>query len=141
MAENYWLTKEMAEDLTKLTKSVYDPEDPAREIPSPKPILEVLGIKRPKSMQEKIERLFERPGGIIDQMSLQGEETPEEMNDFEIYDDIEPISPYEMVEMSPDPNPSLSTNNNPPRENPGQVQKELPISSTEEEATPPQGAE
>jgi hypothetical protein len=97
--KRYFITKELAEDLTKLSHSMYDPEDPAREINNPKPFLEILGLKKPLSMQEKLERLFRGPRGLIEQLKSQGEETPEEMNDFEMHDDIDPLSPYELTVM------------------------------------------
>lgn len=110
--QRYWISKELAEDLTKLASSMYDPNDPAREINNPKPLLEILGIRKPLSMEEKLERLFRGPRGLIQQMYEQGEETPEEMNDLDIEDDVEPLSPYEyqvMVEERPSSIPTPSS--------------------------------
>jgi hypothetical protein len=98
--KRYYISKKLAKDLTKLTSAMYDPEDPAREINNPKPLFEALGIRKPLSMQEKLERLFRGPRGLIEQMYEQGEERPDEMFDFgEEDDDIEPISPYEATVM------------------------------------------
>lgn len=105
----YWITKDLAKDLTKLTSAKYDPANPAMEVNNPKPLLEILGLKKPLSMEQKLERLFRGPRGLIQQMYEQGEETPEEMNDLDIPDDIEPISPFEyhvMVEEQPSPLPT-----------------------------------
>lgn len=93
--KRYWITKELADDLTKLSQAMYDENNPAKEILNPKPLFEALGIRKPLSMEEKLERLFRGPRGLIEQMSAQGEETPEEMNDLDIEDDIEPLSPHE----------------------------------------------
>lgn len=97
----YYISKDLAKDLTKLASAMFDKEKPHAEINNPKPILERLGIVKPKSMQEKIERLFEGPRGLIQQMYEQGEETPDEMNDFFIpgEEEGEPLSPYEYQVM------------------------------------------
>lgn len=117
--KRYYISKKLAKDLTKLASCMYDPSDPAREINNPKPLFEALGIKKPLSMQERIERLFKGPRGLIQQMYEQGEETPEEMFDFGPEDDdIEPLSPYEYAEMKADYN---------------QVQKSKPLPETGKE--------
>lgn len=100
--KRYYITKRLAKDLTKLASAMYDPDDPAREINNPKPLFEALGIRKPLSMQEKLERLFKGPRGLIEQMYQQGEERPEDFNDLHIEDDIEPLSPYEFEMMKAD---------------------------------------
>lgn len=97
--KRYWITKKQAKDLTKLASSMYDKDDPAVEINNPKPLLERLGIQKPLTMEQKLDRLFRGPRGIIQTMYEQGEETPEEMNDLQIEDDVEPVSPYEFKIM------------------------------------------
>ena len=109
----YYISKKLANDLTKLASAMYDPEHPEREINNPKPLLEVLGIRKPLSMQEKLERLFEGPRGLIQQMYEQGEETPEEMNDLYIGEDDEPISPYEYHVMQEETPRTLPPKNKP----------------------------
>ena len=117
--KRYWITKELADDLTKITTSRYDPDDPAKEINNPKPILELLGFKKPLTMEEKLERLFRGPRGLVQQMYEQGEETPEEMNDLEMNDDIEPLSPYEYQVMQEETEQFTAANNPlPPTEAP-----------------------
>lgn len=107
--QRYWITKELASDLTELADTMYDPDDPAREVNNPKPLLERLGLKKPLSMQQKLERLFQKHR-LEEQMMAQGEESPEEMADFHIQDEDQmPISPYEELLMQNDPFPS--TNN------------------------------
>lgn len=93
--KRYYITEKLAKDLTKLASAMYDEKHPESEINNPKPLFEALGIKKPLSMEEKLDRLFRGPRGLIQQMYEQGEETPEEMNDLDIDDDIEPVSPYE----------------------------------------------
>lgn len=101
--KRYWITKKQAKELEKLASCMYDPDDPAREINNPKPLFEVLGLKKPMTMQERIEKLFQGPRGLIEQMYRQGEERPEEMFDFGPEDDdIEPLSPYEYADMCAD---------------------------------------
>lgn len=105
--KRYWITKKQAADLTKLASAMYSESHPELEINNPKPLFEALGIKKPLSMEQKLDRLFKGPDGIIQQMYEQGEETPEDFNDFEMYDDIDPVSPYEINDMEPD-SPSFS---------------------------------
>lgn len=118
MRKNYWITKDLAKDLTALAHAMYAESNPGVEVNNPKPLMEILGLKKPLSMQEKLDRLFMRPGGLIEQMYEQGEETPEDFDDFDIPDDdIEPISPYEYHDMQPEiplsPLPSKSSNSAP----------------------------
>lgn len=116
--DRYYITKETAKDLEKLMSSKYDKKHPALEILNPKPLFVALGIKKPKSMQERLEALFRGPRGIIQQMVEQGEETPEEMNDLDIQEDIEPISPHEMHVMQEE-SPHLFTLKTPERSESG----------------------
>lgn len=102
--KRYWITQDLAEDLTQLANSMYSKDDPATEIMNPKPLLEILGLRKPLTMEQKLERLFRGPRGLIQQMYDQGEETPEEMNDLDIDDDIEPLSPYEYQIMREETN-------------------------------------
>lgn len=72
-----------------------------REYPDPTPVEVPLGFRRPPTLQEEIQRL------IRVQMSQQardtGLETFEEANDFEVDEDPDPLSQYEVVEMAPEP--------------------------------------
>lgn len=111
--KSYWITKELAKDLTKLASAMYAEKHPEAEINNPKPLFEALGIKKPMSMEQKLDRLFAGPRGLIEQMYDQGEETPDDFNDFNIPDDIEPISPYEFQEMQPEEPSSFSSNQQP----------------------------
>lgn len=107
--KRYFITPELAGDLCNLANCMYAQNHPEAEINNPKPLFEALGLKKPLSMQEKLDRLFKGPQGLIDQMYDQGEETPEEMADLDIPDNIEPLSPHEYIEMQPENPPPLQT--------------------------------
>lgn len=67
------------------------------EYPDPTPVEMPLGFKRPPTLQEEIQRI------IRQQMSMQAEEAGfesfEEADDFEVDEDPDPLSPYEVTEM------------------------------------------
>jgi hypothetical protein len=135
--KRYYIDKKLAKDLTKLASCMYDPNDPAKEINNPKPLFEALGLKKPMSMQEKIERLFRGPRGLIEQMYEQGEERPEEMFDFgPDDDDIEPLTPYEYAVMRADYEAQNSASKEPEKEKPiDQPKREKNVVKKDEEGT------
>jgi hypothetical protein len=133
--KRYFISKELAKDLTKLSTAMYAESHPEAEINNPKPLFEALGIRKPLSMQEKLDRLFRGPRGLIEQMYEQGEETPEDFNDLDIPDDdVEPISPYEYHVMQEEKPSSLSTPSEPLTPDPSPPDGGP---SPEPEATPP----
>jgi hypothetical protein len=73
------------------------------EVLDPMPVEKPVGWQRPEPLDAMIRRLVR--GQISSMAAQQGEETFEEANDFDIPDDIEPISPYELRQMVPDSPP------------------------------------
>lgn len=70
------------------------------EFPDPTPVEMPLGFRRPPTLQEEIQRI------VRIQMSQQaqehGFESFEEADDFEVDDDPDPLSAYEVLEMAPE---------------------------------------
>lgn len=109
------VSPELFHELKDLVSSVID--ENFHEVPNPKPE-EIVVSKRPPSLKEQIQRLIKVE--LSQQMEQQGMETFEEANDFDLEDEGEFISPYEihdMVEEVPI-NPSPSPPNNEPEEAP-----------------------
>lgn len=67
-----------------------------QEIPDPTPIAIPAGITRPPTLQETIQR-FIRNDAIRRHLETQGIETFEEADDFDVPDNLDPSSPYELV--------------------------------------------
>lgn len=65
-----------------------------REIPDPEPLTLPSGFRRPETLQEQVRRL------VRTQLSMQaaesGAETFEESEDFDVDDDFDPNTPYEV---------------------------------------------
>lgn len=90
--------------MSKLKKSViarvrswvskYDEE--GREIMDPTPVAIPAGFKPPETIEEKILRLV-RAREIQAQLEAQGLETFEDAEDFDVDDDFDPATPFEMV--------------------------------------------
>lgn len=70
------------------------------EFPDPTPVEMPLGFKRPPSLQEEIQRLIRVQMSQLAQED--GYESFEEADDFEVDEDPDPLSPYEVVEMQPE---------------------------------------
>lgn len=70
------------------------------EYPDPTPVEMPLGFKRPPTLQEEIQRLIRVQMSQAAQDS--GMETFEEADDFEVDEDPDPLSPYEVMEMEPE---------------------------------------
>lgn len=70
------------------------------EYPDPTPVEMPLGFKRPPTLQEEIQRIVRIQ--LSQQAQAEGFETFEEANDFEMDEDPDPLSPYEVSEMAPE---------------------------------------
>lgn len=71
-------------------------DEQGREIPDPKPVAIPAGFRVPESLEARIARLIRKD--ISDKAAMQGMETFEEAEDFDIEDDMfDPSSPYEEV--------------------------------------------
>lgn len=70
-----------------------------REILDPTPVARTVGFERPPSMQELIQRYVRTE--LSRQAGQAGEETFEEADDFDVDDDPELKSPYEVDEGLP----------------------------------------
>lgn len=73
-------------------------DEKGREIPDPKPLELPIGFKRPESLAEQVQRLVRNQ--VSQYAAMHGEETFEEADDFDIEDDVDPTTPYE-VEFDP----------------------------------------
>lgn len=97
------VTPDLFNELKELATSYID--DNYHEVPNPRPE-EIIVSKRPPSLQEQIQRLVRTE--LSNQVASQGAETWEEANDFDIPEEIDPISGYEindMIEEEPIPEP------------------------------------
>lgn len=64
------------------------------EVPDPTPLEIPAGFKRPETLQEQIKRLIR--GSLSEYAEMHGHETFEEAEDFEVDDDFDPSSPFEV---------------------------------------------
>lgn len=84
-------------------------EDKRLEIPDPTPVEMPLGYERPESLQSMIARMVRT---FSDQAQKEGAESFEEADDFDIDDDSEIVSPYQMNDMQEErPYESFRTDN------------------------------
>lgn len=67
------------------------------EIPDSEPVALRPGIKRPLTIQEQIKQMIRHEASMAAQEN--GHETFEEANDFDVDDEIDPISGYEVTYM------------------------------------------
>lgn len=65
-----------------------------REIPDPNPLELPLGFKRPETLAEQVQRLVRN--SVSEYARLHGHETFEESEDFDVGDDFDPSTPYEL---------------------------------------------
>lgn len=91
------VTPELFNELKLLGTSMIDENH--HEVPCPVPE-EIVVSKRPPSLKEQMQRLIRTE--LSAQMSNQGMETFEESDDFEIEDDGDPLSGYEVYDMIPE---------------------------------------
>lgn len=68
-----------------------------KEYPDPTPVEVPLGFKRPPTLQEEIQRIIRAQ--LSEHAQSRGFETFEEADDFNIDEDPDPLSPYEVTEM------------------------------------------
>lgn len=100
-----------------------------REYPDPTPVEVPLGYRRPPTLQEEISRIVRQQ--MSQQAAAEGFETFEEADDFEVDDDPDPLSAYEMLEMAPE-GPTIGEKEGyvplvePPAEVPPQAATEAP---------------
>lgn len=101
------ISKSLYEDLKKLRRAMIDGS--GRELHNPIPVAIPIGLNRPPTLQEQIQRVLRQE--LSRQADAQGHETFDEADDFDVEDDdqINPISQYEIHEMIPEepipPNP------------------------------------
>lgn len=96
MNENRISVSEITVELLKdLTRSLIGIED-GKEYPNPKKDV-ITGIYRPPTLKEQIQRVLRTE--LSNQAEKQGFESFEDANDFDIEEDIEPVSEYELREM------------------------------------------
>lgn len=84
------------EELDKLEQSILLLD--GREIPSSKKLFQDVHEGSRNSLKEQVERIL-RNYHVKQQLANQGFESFEESDDFDVDDDEEPISPYEIHEM------------------------------------------
>lgn len=88
------VTPDLFQELKELASSYID--ENYHEVPNPQPE-ELIVSKRPPSLQEQIQRLIKVQ--LSQEMGQQGAETWEEANDFDIPEEVDPISGYEINDM------------------------------------------
>lgn len=71
-----------------------------QEIPDPRPVSVPAGFQRPLSLQEEIKRFVRSE--LSRQAEDAGQESFEEADDFEVDEDPDPLSPYELQDASPE---------------------------------------
>lgn len=92
-----------------MKKSTYN--EHGHEVPDPVPVSVPAHLTRPPTLQEQIRRLIRVEASRV--AAAQGHETFEEADDFEVGDDFDPRSPWELnydQELEPhlDPLPSAT---------------------------------
>lgn len=85
-----------------------------RELPDPTPVEVPLAFSRPPTIQEMIKQYIRRE--LSNQAQDQGAETFEEADDFDVDEDSDPLSLYEIQEMLPDPPKKEAPQEKPPAE-------------------------
>lgn len=85
--------------ITKVEARRRSLDEKGNEICDPTPAAVSVGFKRPPTLQEQIQRLVRTE--LSDQAAAQGNETFEEADDFEVGDDYDPKSKYEIDEHLP----------------------------------------
>lgn len=69
-------------------------DEAGREIPDPNPMEVPLGMKRPATLAEQVQRLVRT--SLSEHARMQGLETFEEAEDLEVDEDFDPYTPYEV---------------------------------------------
>lgn len=69
-------------------------DENGREVPDPRPVEMPLGMKRPETLAEQVQRLVRRQ--VSEYAAMHGHETFEEADDLEIDEDFDPSTPYEL---------------------------------------------
>jgi len=91
------VAKETVEKLTKLRTAMLDGK--GREILNPKPLAIPVGMTKPQSLREEIQKVLREEVGR--QAQEQGKESWEDANDFDVVDDFDTQlveSKYQLVE-------------------------------------------
>lgn len=91
------VTKELYDKLILLRSAELDPK--GHELLNPKPMFLECGLEAPLTLQQRIQRILKRE--LSAQAEMQGRETFEESNDFDVSDDFdspEIQSKYDLVE-------------------------------------------
>ena len=119
------VTKELMDTLCGLFHAELD--ENGSELLNPTPVNTNIELEKPLSMQEQIERLMK--GKLSQQAWLQGEETFEEANDFDVDDEFinEPLSGYEVQELEEEyitTQPNAPESSEPSTEVPTEVSEE-----------------
>lgn len=102
------ITPELYEQLKSIRRAYLD--DDGKELLNPVPLHVHLGLKRPPTLREQIQRVLRSE--LSAQAASQGMETFAESQDFDVADEFDsplPITPYEMTEeflnLPPEPAP------------------------------------
>lgn len=85
MDRELYITEETKNNLENLSRALLDPKD-GKEWHNPAPKLLHTGVGRPLTLQEQIKRVFV---SVSRDAEMQGRETVEEANDFDVSDEFE----------------------------------------------------
>lgn len=110
MRERVEITKELYDELCSLATSM---EINGREYPNPIPREAPIGVDRPPTLREQIQRCMRIE--LSKQVASQQMETFEEANDFNIPGDELPRSKYELMEDETISNAADFSHTNPPK--------------------------
>lgn len=69
--------------------------DKGREVPDNRPVAVPLGMKRPPTLDERIRNIVRGSMSLL--AGAEGKETFEESDDFNVGDDYDPRSPWELA--------------------------------------------
>jgi len=116
------ITKDIFKHVTKL-KTAYLNKD-GKEVGNPKPMVLPVGMQRPASLQEQIERVVRQK--MSQKQIDEGIETFEEANDFDVTDEFELAELKSNYDLLEDEYPVYEPENPPPSSEP----------ATEPEPTP-----
>lgn len=111
------------------------------EFPDPTPVEMPLGFSRPPTLQEEIQRIIRIQ--MSQQAQAEGFESFEEADDFDVDEDPDPLSPYEVSEMQQEAIfPKETDNGDPALRTPVQAAVEAQAPRSKEGAvSPPPKAE
>lgn len=72
-----------------------------KEYPNPKPMVMKVGFRKPETLAEEVARIM-KSSRMMQKIYEEGYETIDDASDFEMDDDLPPLTPYEVQSMQPE---------------------------------------